>query len=77
MAPARALLISHVVVFVAGFAIGKKIDSDELEAYRSINESDFARLRRNLGTAVLGLGAAGAVGTVVVLVLRGTKPRKS
>lgn len=63
----RSLLLTHTVVFVAGFAAGKLIDKDELDTYRSIHESNFTRFRRTAGRVAVGLLA---LGTLVVVVVR-------
>ena len=61
----KALLISHSIVFVAGFASGKLVDYEELSSYRQQNESFLARFRRKAGNVAVALVA---IGTVVVVV---------
>jgi hypothetical protein len=58
--PSSATALTHILTFVAGIAVGKAIDQDELNAYRSSNEGFFARIRRRIkgfaaGFVVLGL----------------------
>jgi hypothetical protein len=71
----RTLFITHLATFAAGVYVGKSIDADELELYRSAHESTFARIVRKaeaVGIAVLVAGAllfsakvvAGATATV-------------
>jgi hypothetical protein len=55
----RAFILSHIVIFAAGFTAGKMIDGDELSTYRAAHESTLTRFRRRaekiaLGTVVLG-----------------------
>jgi hypothetical protein len=64
-ANARALILSHVVVFVAGFAAGKLMDKDELEMYRSLHESSFTKFRKLAEKVALGMLA---MGTLIVAV---------
>jgi hypothetical protein len=40
------LILSHIVIFAAGFTAGKIIDGDELSTYRAAHESTFTRFRR-------------------------------
>ena len=54
-ASSRALLVSHLVVFAAGVAVGKGMDADELNAYRSAHESTFDKIRRKAGHITMGL----------------------
>ena len=60
----KVLIGSHIAIFVAGFALGKSIDADELATYRDIHESSFTRLRRKAGQVAIGLVT---IGTFVVL----------
>jgi Ni/Fe-hydrogenase subunit HybB-like protein len=66
----RALLVSHTIFFVAGFAAGKLIDRDELEIYRSIHETGFTKFRRTAERVALGILA---LGTVIIAVRIGRK----
>ena len=55
----RVLMGTHVIIFVAGVVVGKLIDYDELQSYRSHYESTTTRIKRRagqLGIAVLALG---------------------
>jgi len=69
----RTLLVSHVVVFTAGFALGKMIDADELSTYRAAHESSFTRFRRKAEKIALGVVALGTV----IFVARVTHRSKS
>ena len=63
--PSSASAFTHVITFLAGVAVGKSIDQDELNAYRSSNESFFAKMQRRIKGAAAGfvvLGLAYAVG---------------
>ena len=64
-AAVRALILSHTLVFAAGFAAGKTINADELNTYREIHESSFTRLKRQ--ASHLGLGVL-ALGTIILVV---------
>ena len=68
VANARALIVSHMVLFTAGFALGKMIDADELNTYRAAHESSFTRFRRKAEKIALGVVALGTV----ILVARAT-----
>jgi hypothetical protein len=61
----RALFFSHGVVFIGGFALGKMINQDELEAYRSIHESSITKFRRNATTVAFGVLAIGTLYVVI------------
>jgi hypothetical protein len=63
MANTRALLLSHTIIFVAGFAAGKFIDYSELKTYRELHEGTSGKIRRWAGNIALG---ALAVGTLLV-----------
>jgi hypothetical protein len=72
-ATVRFLFASHILAFVAGFAVGKLVDRDELETYRSLHETTgVARFRRFAEKVALGMLA---VGTLVVVV-RVTRTRQ-
>lgn len=58
--PSSTSALSHIFTFLAGVAVGKAIDQDELNAYRSSNEDGltrfFARMRRRMkGCAAVAL----------------------
>jgi hypothetical protein len=62
--PSSTSTLTHMFAFLVGIAAGKAIDQDELNAYRSGNESGlsgfFAKMRRRVkgvaaGFVVLGL----------------------
>lgn len=61
VATLRSILLSHSVVFVAGFVAGKYVDNDELEMYRSAHESTFSRLRRQAKNVSLGIVVVGTI----------------
>jgi hypothetical protein len=63
----RTLLLSHSVIFVGGCVLGKMINQDELETYRSIHESSISRFRRNTTTIALTIVTMGTVYMVVRL----------
>lgn len=67
MASGKALVTSHAVFFVAGFAVGKLVDHEELMTYRDAHEGFGARWRRRAGNAALGVAVLGAM-TVVLKV---------
>ena len=67
----KTLIISHTVFLVAGFAIGKFINYDELATYRELHEGRWTRIRRQVGGAVIG---AVTLGTLI-LVTRGSSSR--
>ena len=53
--PSSATTFTHLLALLTGVVIGKSIDADELDAYRS-SESIFASMRRRLkSTIVVGL----------------------
>ena len=62
--PVRALVLSHTVVFAAGFAAGKTWNADELNLYRDAHENWWSRIKRKGTTIVL---ATASVGVVVIL----------
>lgn len=57
----RLLLGTHMIVFVTGFAIGKLIDYDELQQYRSSYEGRWTRIRRQVTGGCVALVSIGAV----------------
>ena len=65
MATVKRLAITHSLVFVAGFAIGKYIDYDELSTYRELHESTMSRWRRRAGTTAIGVLC---IGTTIMLI---------
>lgn len=73
-ATVRTLILSHVVLFAAGFAAGKIIDRDELQNYRSAHESSFTKYRRKLEKLALGTVV---IGTVVLVARAATRSSKS
>ena len=65
MVQEKKLLISHSLVFLTGFALGKYVDSEELATYREAHESVMGRWRRRAGNAVLVAMSLGTVGFLV------------
>ena len=65
MANVKALVLSHTVIFAAGFAAGKLINQDELETYRALHESSFTKFKRR--ASAIGLGIL-AMGTLIVFI---------
>lgn len=60
--PSTSSLTTHIVAFLTGVAVGKSLDADELNAYRSANETVWSKLGRQLkyvlaGGVVMGLVA--------------------
>jgi hypothetical protein len=66
----RTLLLSHSVVFIGGCVLGKLINQDELETYRSIHESGISKFRRNATTAAFAIITVGTVYMVVRITTR-------
>ena len=61
----RTMLLSHSVVFIGGCVLGKMINQDELETYRSIHESGITKFRRHATTAAFAILSVGTVYLVV------------
>mmetsp|Transcript_522 Transcript_522/g.869 ORF Transcript_522/g.869 Transcript_522/m.869 type:complete len:86 (+) Transcript_522:207-464(+) len=60
--PTTSSLTTHFIVFLTGVVVGKSLDAEELNAYRSANETMWTKLGRQLkyfvaGSVVLGLVA--------------------
>ena len=66
------IILSHTVFLVAGFAIGKYINYDELATYRELHEGRWTRIRRQVGGAVIG---AVTLGTLILVTTRGSSSR--
>jgi hypothetical protein len=67
--PSSTSTLTHLLTFIAGMAVGKAIDQDELNAYRSSSEDGiagfFAKMRRRMKSCAVGavvLGLVYAVG---------------
>jgi hypothetical protein len=57
----RTLIATHLAAFAAGFYVGKSVDADELELYRSVHESalsKFVRKAQTVGIVVSVVGSA-------------------
>ncbi|KAL7433028.1 hypothetical protein ACHAXM_003376 [Skeletonema potamos] len=68
--PSTSSLTTHFVAFLTGVVIGKSLDAEELNAYRSAHETVWSKLGRQLkilfaGGVVLGLVAK--IGTTALL----------
>lgn len=61
----QALLASHTLAFLLGFATAKLYDGDELNSYRNAYEKPMGRFRRYAGNATIG---ALGLGTLYVVV---------
>ena len=60
--PTTSSLTTHFIAFLSGVVVGKSLDAEELNAYRSANETTWTKLGRQLkyfvaGSVVLGLVA--------------------
>lgn len=60
--PTTSSLTTHFIAFLSGVVVGKSLDAEELNAYRSANETMWTKLGRQLkyfvaGSVVLGLVA--------------------
>lgn len=67
----RNLLVTHLVVFGAGVVVGKGWNDDELNAYRSANETWGTKLRRQATKIALGVASVTVVIVATRSVLRG------
>jgi hypothetical protein len=72
-AAVRAIILTHLTMFVAGFAAGKYINADELATYRELHESSLTRLKRRAGTVGFVILAVGAFSIVVRAARGGSK----
>ena len=61
---ARALILSHSLVFAAGAYAGWAVNADELSTYRDAHESKVTRLKRKAGYIGLGVLLMGTVALV-------------
>ena len=61
----RNMAISHGFVFLGGFVLGKYIDKEELNMYRELHESSFARFRRRAGQVAIGILCFGGLITII------------
>ena len=60
--PSSRTAFTHLLALVAGIAIGKSIDADELTAYRSsTSDNIFTRLRRQMKSILVGSILVGLV----------------
>jgi hypothetical protein len=65
MGNGKVLATSHTLVFLAGLAVGKYIDHDELSTYREAHESLGGKWRRRAGNAAIGVIALGTISMVL------------
>ncbi|KAL9188943.1 hypothetical protein ACHAXT_011433 [Thalassiosira profunda] len=52
--PSSASAFTHLLALLAGIAVGKSMDADELNAYRSSNEDLWSRVRRRIKSVAVG-----------------------
>jgi hypothetical protein len=71
MGRVEKLVVSHSLVFLAGFAAGKLYDRDELNSYRAAHEKPMEKFRRYSGNAIVGLVGLGTMYVIVKLSSRG------
>lgn len=57
----RTSLLTHGVVFIGGCVLGKMINQDELDTYRSIHESSITKFRRGATTAAFAILSVGTI----------------
>ena len=62
--------LSHSLVFLTGFALGKWVDYGELATYREIHESPLGKWRRRAGNVAIG---AFGLGTIAFLIRTTTR----
>mmetsp|Transcript_13271 Transcript_13271/g.31007 ORF Transcript_13271/g.31007 Transcript_13271/m.31007 type:complete len:85 (+) Transcript_13271:344-598(+) len=73
MSRAKAMLISHSVVFLLGVTAAKLHDRDELQSYRGAYEKPMQRFRRWAGNAAMGTVALGSLWVALNVVGGGDK----
>jgi hypothetical protein len=73
MGRTEALITSHALFFVAGFACGKLYDRDELNSYRDAYERPMERFRRYAGNAVLGIAGLAITFTLAKVTMIATR----
>jgi hypothetical protein len=69
----RTMLASHLVIFGAGFYAGRATLADELDLYRSANESTASRVWRKVQQVAIGAVAIGSLGIFIRLSVRADK----
>ena len=72
----RTLCISHGMIFMGGIVVGKFINQDELELYRSIHETNTSKLRRHITTAVFSIASLGTIYMIIRLSIQSSSGRK-
>lgn len=70
--PVRVVVASHLIIFVAGIALGKSWDNDELSMYREAHESWLTKIRRKSKWLLVGVGGL----TTFILVTRAVTVKK-
>ena len=63
----RTLCITHGMIFMGGIVVGKFINQDELELYRSIHETNTSKLRRHVTTAAFSIVSLGTIYMIIRL----------
>jgi hypothetical protein len=69
----RTTLLTHGVVFIGGCVLGKMINQDELETYRSIHESSITKFRRGATTAAFAILSVGTIYFAARIVSKSTR----
>ena len=75
----KILILTHLSVFATGVYIGKSLDADELEAYRSVSSSYsswYDSTSSFVKKVVVGLGLLGGLRVVIFSVGFFTKSRQ-
>ena len=52
--PSSSTAFTHLLALIAGVAIGKSIDADELDAYRAGTDDFWAKIRRRIKSVLVG-----------------------
>ncbi len=69
----QALLASHTLAFLFGFAAAKLYDRDELNTYRDAYEKPMERFRRYAGNAAFGAVGLGTLFVVMKISSMGSR----
>ena len=77
MGNGKALVLSHSLIFLTGFAFGKYVDHAELMTYRDAHASFADRWRRRAGNSALGVLALGTIGLFIRVSSRGSSTTTS
>jgi hypothetical protein len=65
----RTLLVTHLIVFGAGLVVGKNLNADELNAYRTAHETWGSKMKRSFVHVSIGVASV----AVVILVVRAAR----